>query len=170
MIQIKKMRINKLFIVKLAFPVFILLVNLGCKRNAVIPKPENVELLNSQIRDTIYLHTDSCIVPEEIYLYLDSVRIGNPFTDKAGNYGYYRLIFSSWEESRSFHIEKIHIIGDGLVKITNRFTIPSEKLGVDYDSPNIDLISWQTPEIITINVGDKRITFDITKMKAIDIQ
>ena len=163
MIQIKKI---KLFKMQIAFLLFIFFAIYGCKRNAVIPKPETVELSHSQLRDTIYLHTDSCIVPEEIYLYLDSVRVGYTFTDKAGNYGYYRLIFSSWEESRSFHIEKIHVIGDGIVKIMNRFTIPSEKLGVDYDSPNIDLISWQTPEIITIKVGDKIMNFDITKMKA----
>jgi len=170
MIQIKKLGTNKLFKVQIVFLLFILLAIYGCKRNAVIPKPETVKLSGSHLRDTIFLHTDSCIVPEGIYLYIDSIKIGNPFTDKAGKYGYYRLLFSSSEETRSFHIEKIQIIGDGIVRLENRFTIPSEKLGLDYDYPNIDLISWQTPEIITINVGDKIITFDITKMKAIDIQ
>ena len=151
---------------QIAFLLFIFFAIYGCKRNAVSPKPETVELSHSQLRDTIYLHTDSCIVPEEIYLYIDSIRIGNPFTDKTGKYGYYRLIFSSSEEARTLHIEKIQIIGDGIVKMETRFTIPSEKLGLDYDYPDIELISWQTPEIITIKVGDKIMNFDITKMKA----
>jgi len=170
MIQIKKRRIIKLFKIQIAFLLFLLFAIYGCKRNAVIQKPEAIELSNSHLRDTIYLHTDSCIVPEDIYLYIDSIKIGYPFTDKAGKYGYYRLIFSSSEETRTLHIEKIQIIGDGIVKMETRFTIPSEKLGLDYDFPNIDLIGWKTPEIIIINVGDKIITFDITKMKAIDVR
>jgi len=147
---------------------------LGCKsKNVSDTEPfiiDSTRILNAGIKDTIYLRNDSTIVPESIYLNLDSIKIGDPFTNKEDIYGYYRLLFSSCEETHSFYIEKIKIVGDGIVKLEKRFKIPQHVLGLDYDSPSIDLIRWQSPEIIEINVDSKRMQLDISKMKAVEIK
>ena len=129
---------------------------------------DSASFINSSLKDTVFLKKDLAIVPEDLYLNLDSIKIGEPFTDKADKYGYYRLLFSTSEETHSFYIEKIQIIGDGVLKLNRRFKIPAEVLGLEHDSPNINLIRWQTPEIIEINVDGKRMKLNISKMKLIE--
>jgi hypothetical protein len=158
---------------KAQYLIIILLATAGCNKNNVSKESEKMDSLKSSnlvLKDTIYIHDDQAIVPEDIYLYIDSIKFGDPFTDNNGTYGYYRLIFSSSEETQSLHIEKINIIGDGIVKLDKRFEIPTGVLGNDYILPFIGLIKWQTPEIIVINIdGNKRMELNITKMKAVKI-
>ena len=130
---------------------------------------DSSQSLKSSLKDTIYIKKDSAIVSEYIYLYLDSIKIGPPFDDKNNNYGYYRLLFASSEETQSFYIEKILIVGDGIVKLQKRFIIPSKILGFDDFLPDIKFIKFKSPEIIEINVGGKKMKLDITKMKVIEI-
>lgn len=146
---------------------------LSCKAKSTTETESNTndssQSLVTSLKDTIYLKKDSAIVSENIYLYLDSIKSGDAFDDKNNNYGYYRLLFASSEETQSFYIEKILIVGDGIVKLQNRFMIPSKILGFDDFSPNIKFIKWESPEIIEINVGSKKMKLDITKMKVIEI-
>jgi len=145
-------------------------VMISCKSKNAFDKRQSIidstSILKTSSKDTIYLKNDSNIVPESIYLNLDSIKIGKPFTDKANVYGYYRLLFSSSEETRSFYIEKINIVGDGIVKLEKRFKIPPQVLGLDSDFPSIDLIKWQAPDIIEISVNGQTMQLDISKMKA----
>jgi len=122
------------------------------------------------LTDTVYVNNEPEIVPEELYLSLDSIKTGSPFTDKSDNYGLYRLLFTSSEETHGFYIEKIKIVGDGKAKLEKRFKIPPKVLGEENDFPDIVLIKWQSPEIIEINVNDKRIRLNITTMKATEIE
>lgn len=159
---------------KAKYLIIILLATTSCNRINTNKESEMIDTSKSSnlvLRDTICVKDDSPIVPEDIYLYIDSLKIGNSFTDNKGTYGYYRLIFSSSEETQSLHIEKIGIIGDGIVKLEKRFEIPEEVLGDDYILPSIGLIKWQTPEIIVISInGSKQMGLNITKMKAVEIQ
>ena len=154
--------------------IIILLSILGCTNKNTSKNGSSItdsaSFINSSLKDTVYIKKDSAIVPDNLYLNLDSIKIGEPFTDKANKYGYYRLLFSSSEETHSFYIEKIKIVGDGVVKLEKRFKITPQILGLEYDSPFIVLIRWQTPEIIEINVNGKRMQLDISKMKAIEIK
>ena len=120
------------------------------------------------IRDTVYINNDP-VVPEYIYLNIDSLSLGDPFTDRIGNYGFYRLVFSSSEETQSFHIEKIDIVGEGILKLDKRFTIPYDKLGLDFVNPRIGLIEWVSPEVIVLVVNDKKVKLDLTKMKVLEM-
>lgn len=144
----------------------------GCKAKNVTEAGstanDSTHFLKTGLKDTVYLKRDSAIVPENIYLYLDSIKIGPPFTDKNNNYGYYRLLFASSEETQSFYIEKILIIGDGIVKLQKRFTIPTKILGFEDVTPFIKLIKWEIPEIIEINVNGKNMKLDITKKKIVE--
>ena len=78
-------------------------------------------------------------------------------------------MFSSSEETRSFHIEKIQVVGDGIVKLVKRFKIPSEVFGAGNDYSNIDFIKWFSPEIVEISVDGKKMKLDITKLNAVEV-
>jgi hypothetical protein len=154
--------------------IIILLATVSCNRINTKKGSEMIDsskTSNLELKDTISVKDNSAVVPEDIYLYIDSLKIGPPFTDNKGKYGFYRLIFSSSEETQSFHIEKIEIIGDGIVKLDKRFKIPEEILGDEDIFPSIGLIKWQTPEIIIINInGSKQMGLNITELKAVEIQ
>jgi len=142
---------------------------MGCKnKNGINAGSGTTDSVNSKLKEAVYVKSDSAIVPEQLYLSLDSIKIGAPFTDKADNYGYYRLLFSSSEETRSFHIEKIQVVGDGKMKLIKRFIIPTEVFGTDNNLLNIDFIKWYSPEIIEINVNGKKMKFDITKLNVVE--
>lgn len=152
--------------------ILIILFTISCKnKNGINAESKNIDsarISNISLKDTVYLRNDSAIVPKEIYLNLDSIKTGSPYTDKTGIYGYYRLLFTSSEEIRSFYIEKIQIVGDGIVKLEKRFKIPMKTLGLDSDSPAIDLVKWQSPEIIEIKVDGKTVELNISKMKVVE--
>jgi len=126
--------------------------------------------VHSGLKDTVYVQKEPSIVPEDLYLNLDSIKSGAPFTDRSDNYGYYRLLFSSSEETQSFHIEKIKIVFDGIVKLEKRFEIPPRVFGFENDFSHIVLIRWQAPEIIELIVDGKRMVLDITSLKATEIE
>ena len=152
--------------------ILIILLAISCKNkngtNADSKNFDSARLSTLSLKDTVYLRNDSAIVPKDIYLNLDSIKTGSPYTDKAGIYCYYRLLFTSSEETRSFYIEKIQIVGDGIVKLEKRFKIPLKTLGLDFDSPAIDFVKWQSPEIIEIKVNGKTVELNISKMKVIE--
>jgi hypothetical protein len=131
---------------------------------------DSSSILKARSNETKQHKNDTSIVPESIYLNLDSIKIGNPFTNNEDIYGYYRLLFTSSEETQNFYIEKIKIVGDGLVKLEKRFKIPPQVLGLDHDCPSIEFIRWQTPEIIEINVDSKKIQLDLSKLKVVEIK
>lgn len=120
------------------------------------------------IMDTVYINKNP-VVPEYIYLNIDSLSLGDPFTDPVGRYCFYRLVFSTSKETQSFNIEKIEIIRDGVLKLNSRFTIPYDKLGLDFVNPRIGLNQWISPEIIEISVNKKNVKLDLTKMKVLEM-
>ena len=114
----------------------------------------------TQLKDIAVAKVDSSIVPESIYLYLDSIKIGQPFTSKNKKYGYYRLLFTSSEETQTIYVEKLNIVGNGLVKLEERFDL-SSKISNSY----VGDIHWFNPEIINISLNDTTIHFNLSTMK-----
>ena len=133
------------------------IVFLGCKRTSDNPKSFLNDFLNikqSRHFDTIFVEKSKCIVPDYIYLDMDSLTSGNTYEDNNGNYGFYRVIFTMSEETKSLFCEKMTIIGDGKVRIDKRIQLPEDiasKKEYSYDK----FIGWKSPEIIELKVyGD----------------
>jgi hypothetical protein len=138
--------------------IFSSLIMMSCSES----KHHNHFINQTQLQATTITKVDSSIVPEGIYLYMDSVKIGRSFTNKSNKYGYYRLLFTSSEEMQTIYVEKLNIVGDGLVKLGERFDL-SLKLFNGY----VKSIHWVTPEIININLNDTIIHFNLSTKKVI---
>jgi hypothetical protein len=123
-----------------------------------------VRLIN-KIDNTYHINADSITILETLYLNLDSIKIGKPFTDKNNNYGYYRLLFSSSEETQTVYVEKIDIIDDGIVKLKRRFNLTSLFIEQDIYPFLIKFVGWKTPEIIEIIVNNTQIHLNLTSLK-----
>jgi len=123
-----------------------------------------VRLIN-KIDNTYHINADSITILETLYLNLDSIKIGKPFTDKNNNYGYYRLLFSSSEETQTVYVEKIDIIDDGIVKLKRRFNLTSLFIEQDIYPFLIKFVGWKTQEIIEIIVNNTQIHLNLTSLK-----
>jgi hypothetical protein len=132
--------------------------------NKIICSNLNVRLIN-KIDNTYHINADSITILETLYLNLDSIKIGKPFTDKNNNYGYYRLLFSSSEETQTVYVEKIDIIDDGIVKLKRRFNLTSLFIEQDIYPFLIKFVGWKTPEIIEIIVNNTQIHLNLTSLK-----
>lgn len=128
-----------------------LIVLIGCQKANNKTDLTSKDSISINHSDTIYVDKSDCIVPDWIYLDMDSITNGSPFDDKDGNYGFYRLIFTMSEETKNLFAEKLTIIGDGKVKIDKRLAIPKDILelkGYSYG----EFLGWQSPEIIELKV------------------
>ncbi|GAT63662.1 hypothetical protein [Paludibacter jiangxiensis] len=103
----------------------------------------------------------SSIMPD-FYLYIDSMKTGEAFTDKSDMYGYYRLLFVSSEEIRSFYVEKINIVGDGIVKLQNRYKIEDETFGININDSDFKFLQWKSPELIEVYSRGKKVVLNLT--------
>jgi hypothetical protein len=103
----------------------------------------------------------SSIMPD-FYLYIDSLKAGEAFTDKSDMYGYYRLLFVSGEETRSFYVEKINIVGDGIVKLQNRYKIEEETFGININDSDFKFLQWKSPELIEVYSRGKKVVLNLT--------
>lgn len=137
-----------------------LIISCSGKRN----NQSNVSSSDS-LKDTVYIKTDSTIILENLYLNLDSIKIGDPFTDNDEKYGYYRLLFSSSEEMQSVYVEKINIIDDGQVKLEKRFKLSPELFGDNFETFPIEFVNWEAPEIIKIIIDGTLINLNLTTLK-----
>ncbi len=142
--------------------IMIITIIISCsgKRN----NQTNVSSLKS-IKDTVYVKTDSTIILESLYLNLDSIKIGEPFTNKDEKFSYYRLLFSSSEETQSVYVEKIDIIDDGQVELGKRFRLSPELFGNDFKAFPIAFVNWEAPEIVKIIINGTLINLNLTSLK-----
>lgn len=142
---------------------FIMCIIIGCN-NKQVDNNQSQPSSVTNLKDTVSVKTDSTIIIENLYLNLDSIKIGDSFIDKNENYGYYRLLFSSCEETQSVYVEKINIIDDGVVKLDKRFKLSSELFGNNIKTSSVEFVSWTTPEIIKIRLNEKLVKFNLTTM------
>lgn len=145
------------------FILFILCIILGCNSKKVDNNQPQISS-GGCINDTVCVKTDSVIILESLYLNLDSIKTGDTFINKNEMYGYYRLLFSSSEETQSVYVEKINIIGDGVVKLEKRFRLSTQIFGDSFNTNSIEFVSWETPEIVKIRLDETLINFNLTKM------
>ena len=130
------------------------IVLVGCKRtneNSKSSLNDSMNIQQSKYVDTIFIDKSKCIVPDWIYLDMDSLTSGDPFEDNNGNDGFYRIIFTMSEETKSLFCEKMTITGDGKVRIDKRIRLPEDITGnkeYSYDK----FLGWKSPEIIELKV------------------
>jgi hypothetical protein len=145
---------------KIFFVFFVICINISCNsKNAKIVSNANPR---NSLRDTLYLKTDSMIILESLYLNLDSIKVGDTFTSKDNQFGYYRLLFSSSEEMQSVYAEKINIIGDGKVELYQRIKLSPELFGERPEASSYEFIGWETSEIVKIKLDSLIFRINLT--------
>lgn len=101
-----------------------------------------------------------------MYLTLDSIENGETFTGEDQEYGYFRLLFSSSEETQSVFVEKINIVGDGLVQLEQRIKLTPQLVSGKYETTNFEYVGWETAVTIKIRVDDSLVDVNLnTVMK-----
>ena len=152
------------------------LVLIGCQRTNGKKKlslNDSINIQQSKHVDTVFIDKSKGIVPDWIYLDMDSLTTGAPFDDLNGNYGFYRIIFTISEETKSLFCEKITIVGDGKAKIDKRIQLPEDIAG-NKDFTYNKFLGWKSPEIIELKVyrenEDKIVYINLSTQKFISLK
>ncbi|MEA4982254.1 MAG: hypothetical protein VB066_06005 [Paludibacter sp.] len=137
---------------KINILVILLMLLVGCNENVPTTDGNNKDSLSiTSKKDSIKTEIKDLALPNDYYLFIDSIQYGDSYTDDKRNDMIYRLVFSTCEETKSLHAEKIQIVFDGVLKLKKIIKIPNDISGIENDYFN-EFIKWESPDEIVIKV------------------
>lgn len=137
---------------KINILVILLLLLVGCNKNVPTTDGNNIDsLFITSKKDSTKPEKKDLVLPNDYYLFIDSIQYGDSYTDERRYDMIYRLVFSTCEETKSMHAEKIQIVFDGVLKLKKTIEIPNDISGIENDYFN-DFIRWESPYEIVIKV------------------
>jgi hypothetical protein len=96
---------------------------------------------------------DDCVAENYLYLSLDNIYNGKSWIDTNNNRQvFYRVLFSSIEESSYIHVELIEVTEDGPLKFISRKKVLPKSFGLDYYNGSPTFVDWVTKDSVNIRI------------------
>jgi hypothetical protein len=106
------------------------------------------------------------VISDELYLSIDFISNGDSWVNESENQFFYRLIFSSIEESKYIYLELIEIQEEGPLKFIKRESLNSNIFGSDYYEYYPELVKWYSSKDVELKINRKSFLLDVKEMKA----